>query len=945
MTGSGMQPSGTVTPGTRYRNPFEKNAAAAAAAAGASAPHTYPGSYQGFQQGGYSGGRPPNQTANRGSPSGRDTSLSSPSPSIATDGDRSRAPVARNRSRSRSRPPVPPHQQYPAEPVRPPPSVSAAPPPRERGRSKSVARSKSQSRARSRARSKSRYRSLSRPVRQAISAGTYERTHRSPSRSKRGRYDYSDSSSEDSGSDSDYYERSRRRKRRRRYSSSEDDSSFLDDSEYSDDDVTEVDANGDRTRVDTTNFTPAERVNGPMLDMMSELKRLTDRYSEREEKQRRTHKRIRRITKQLSSEVRGLRKEIAGRPAGDQAWDSRSAAQPTQSMPPPRQSKPSTPRSTPRSTPQHTPPPGQNARPGHRAQQEGELVSLEYADQRPGTSRSRASTWSGAALGAPGGQEPLRPPPSLIPASAGVAVKTEDDRDDTLSLNRRHRRRMTGDGQMADPAAPSSSSSGGPPLPSSPPPPTGPNYATDPARSVGPRRVFDRATYDLPIGNQQLMSVISLGGASEGERVGSGRNPRPMVLNPFSRGTAFEDIAVVNSLDGMIMFWDIRAQRKVAEIAPKLSRVIPYAETLTWVSEDTLVAVSHLKYGLSWSDPKPVTDATATTADGLAPDPDRFSRPETQTNLITVFWNRDGSLKYKVFTIHGHPHDKPILNVCAVMGEHDQSMGYVTGGNDKHLIHWRFTRLEDGGFIGGGMVDVHKLHTNAIMCTMYSHTSKRFYSGGLDGRYIVYDMEHMQVIHNEKPGKFVHLLQNPADPRIHAAVKVEPQHQLFLMDERVPGQKVLTLDNHGTNAVSKSTHPSWHTEGGLLCSGTDVDGMINIWDVRWAGMRHTENERPGYGVVTADLSANGIQSARASVDDPAYLDLQHPIFWPGNRPSRTHHSRSSSSRKGGPSQVLDVGGKKVGQALFHPTRNVMMVQSFDSTLTFIDYNMINKSIV
>lgn len=68
------------------------------------------------------------------------------------------------------------------------------------------------------------------------------------------------------------------------------------------------------------------------------------------------------------------------------------------------------------------------------------------------------------------------------------------------------------------------------------------------------------------------------------------------------------------------------------------------------------------------------------------------------------------------------------------------------------------------------MADVHNLHTNTILTTMYSHTSKRFYSGGLDGRYIVYDMEGRKTVANDKLGRIVHIIQNPADPRLHAVV-------------------------------------------------------------------------------------------------------------------------------------------------------------------------------
>lgn len=76
------------------------------------------------------------------------------------------------------------------------------------------------------------------------------------------------------------------------------------------------------------------------------------------------------------------------------------------------------------------------------------------------------------------------------------------------------------------------------------------NYATAPTRSIGNTRVFDQATYDLPIAKQQELSVISLGRSNAMERIGGGRGPRPLVLNPFARGTPYEKIAVVNGLDG-----------------------------------------------------------------------------------------------------------------------------------------------------------------------------------------------------------------------------------------------------------------------------------------------------------------------------------------------------------------------------------------------------------
>jgi hypothetical protein len=141
----------------------------------------------------------------------------------------------------------------------------------------------------------------------------------------------------------------------------------------------------------------------------------------------------------------------------------------------------------------------------------------------------------------------VRPPPSLIPASAGAAVKTEEDQNENLNSTKNPH--SVSNGHIPDP---SSAGVGvlGSQSATLAPAPTGTNYATAPTRSIGVKRVFDRATYDLPIANQQELSVLSLGDSSEAERIGGGRGPRPLILNPFARGTRFENIAAVNTLDG-----------------------------------------------------------------------------------------------------------------------------------------------------------------------------------------------------------------------------------------------------------------------------------------------------------------------------------------------------------------------------------------------------------
>jgi hypothetical protein len=84
-----------------------------------------------------------------------------------------------------------------------------------------------------------------------------------------------------------------------------------------------------------------------------------------------------------------------------------------------------------------------------------------------------------------------------------------------------------------------------------------------------------------------------------------------------------------------------------------------------------------------------------------------------------------------------------------------------------------------------------------------------------------------------------------------------------------------------------------------------------------------------------DISEDGIKAARAMAPmrNLADFDRKHPILWANNQQLKVS-GRSSSDRKGGPTQVIDVGGNKVAQALFHPTRDVIMIQNFDGTLSF-----------
>ncbi|KAK3811998.1 MAG: WD40-repeat-containing domain protein [Benniella sp.] len=444
----------------------------------------------------------------------------------------------------------------------------------------------------------------------------------------------------------------------------------------------------------------------------------------------------------------------------------------------------------------------------------------------------------------------------------------------------------------------------------------GASHAFPHPRASGFRRVFEKSTYTLPVSTQANLTVLSLGTKKVFESFFGGRRPGYVQINPFSHQTQFEGIAASSSMDGNIHFWDINAQKMLLSVPPRDSRVIPYAETITWVSEDAIVAVSHLKNGIKWPEPNAEPSNTELTA---------HSEPEAQTNLITIYFNREGQLGFRVLTITTMPHLKPITTVAAIMGE-DHSVSYVTGGSDKRLFHWKFGPPDSQsptGYEPQGLVELHQAHSNSISSTIYSHTSKLLYSGGLDGKYVSFNLEEQKVVTEQRVlGKISHIVQNPMDPRINLVGTLGYSRQYLLMDERTPTQPALTFGYRTQNATSKLSVPSWQPGGGLVCTGTNVEGTLYLWDVRWSSVRLDYRRRPGVGVVTGDgagYAAGG----------------KHPIF----RAPLTGYDVPKTETAGAPTQIFKVAGKKVQQACFHPTKNVLLMVNSDNNLTFMDYDL------
>lgn len=132
-----------------------------------------------------------------------------------------------------------------------------------------------------------------------------------------------------------------------------------------------------------------------------------------------------------------------------------------------------------------------------------------------------------------------------------------------------------------------------------------------------------------------------------------------------------------------IQFWDLDRQKLIHTLPIRENRVIPYAEAIRWTSEDTLVAVSHLKPDASW----PSDCESETVTDGEV-----GSSPESQSTVIKLRFHPDGGLTHKVCTINAIAHTKPIHALTPIM-RHNHAMSFVTGGADKKLVSFQLFSL------------------------------------------------------------------------------------------------------------------------------------------------------------------------------------------------------------------------------------------------------------
>ncbi|KAG0046890.1 hypothetical protein BGZ83_007965 [Gryganskiella cystojenkinii] len=703
---------------------------------------------------------------------------------------------------------------------------------------------------------------------------------RSLSRPKRRRYNSSSDSGDAWGSESDEAQftdwstssrkksrsrsRPERRPSKRRRNRAPSSSSDMHSSEESENSALESDVplsklkekTNAATEKATSQSDPATRLQGPIKEMMTEMDRLTSKCVTRMTKLERTFKKLYRTQSLLKNEIRELNKEV-----GSSA--SRMNNTTLATMLSPSSGQNTTPSATRRAPPAASSP-------------------LSIGGGLSTFDPSRVPTYT---------PTPVQPvlvnaPPVHVPSPAQPA---------TVPVYRPN-----------DRAAPA---------PVTTPPSTEIVQVIEaPKRTIslteGYKRVFEAVGPSVPLSSQQAMTALVTGGHNVFAGA-FGRRPRAMVLNPFSHQTAFDGIAAASDMDGYIHFWDINTQRLLVKYKPSYHRVIPYPEAITWVGENALIAISHLKKEKTWPAPPDATEPQL--------EPTLMSLPESQTTLITLSWDSQGELQATCVAITSAAHTRTINAVTAARLS-DNVTSYITGGKDKSLVIWRLNVNEDldpaHAYSAIGLIELHQHHIAPISSIMYSHQTKTLFSGGAGGQYLSYDIDTNSVLKNFKfqnrKTDVFHILECPTDPNINLVVTSQNSEQYQLMDHRLPNPVVQVLSYPTTQNISKLAVPSWHPDGGLVLTGTkEGEGMLNIWDVRWNKI--TNGIRPGgYHTTTA-----------------AHLQNRY----------NSHLENTQKRYSGLPTQSLSLGGQRLVQALFHPTQSVMMTLNSDCSFAFWDYTL------
>ncbi|KAJ1981230.1 hypothetical protein H4R34_002153 [Dimargaris verticillata] len=336
------------------------------------------------------------------------------------------------------------------------------------------------------------------------------------------------------------------------------------------------------------------------------------------------------------------------------------------------------------------------------------------------------------------------------------------------------------------------------------------------------------------------------------------RKPRCLLTHPIAgisdSGHKFRlDLMTTNTLDGNVQFWNVNT-KEIIEVIPPLRLKMPWAEDMTWVDDTTMLVASAYKEGES---------------------------EQNQLSLLYLHDVHSSGFESRIRSLHVTPHERGVGAITAIDCTSDR-LRFATGGNDKRIVLWSCPRAAHASFKLNPPQQINwkPRHTAAVQALCYVPHRSSLLSGGADGRFFMQNLDKaIPSLEFKYADRISHILMNPVDPNLVLLSMAATSQQMRLIDLRMRSNSVLRFGFSQPDKLSRYIEPNFHPSGHLVSCGRHLDGRINLWDIRYAGVEK------------------------------------------------------------GVTQSVSLMDKRVVKALFHPTRQQLIAMSTDGSVAFLRYQL------
>ncbi|KAJ1967651.1 hypothetical protein H4R35_006650 [Dimargaris xerosporica] len=386
----------------------------------------------------------------------------------------------------------------------------------------------------------------------------------------------------------------------------------------------------------------------------------------------------------------------------------------------------------------------------------------------------------------------------------------------------------------------------------------GSSRSTPEPKVPSPRPLSGRARSELiAVATSKAATVLQTLESSHQNKVLC-RKPRCLLTHPIAgildSGHKFRlDLMTTNTLDGNIQFWNVNT-KEIIEIIPPLRLKMPWAEDMAWVDDTTMLVASAYKEGES---------------------------EQNQLSLLYLHDVHSSGFESRIRSLHVTPHERGVGAITTIDCSSDR-LRFATGGNDKRIVLWSCPRAAHANFKTDPpqQISWKPRHTAAVQALRYVPHRSSLLSGGADGRFFMQNLD--KAIPNlefKYADRISHILMNPVDPNLVLLSMAATSQQMRLIDLRMRSNSVLRFGFSQSDKLSRYIEPSFHPSGHLVSCGRHLDGRINLWDIRYAGVEK------------------------------------------------------------GVTQSVSLMDKRVVKALFHPTRQQLIAMSTDGSVAFLRYQL------